>query len=104
MSSTVGLAWDGAVATATVVPAKRQVENKRKRGKGEQIKLLKGVNGFCETGTVTALMGPSGAGKSTLLDVLAGRKNTGTVEGKILVNGVGFSFVFFHDDMASHAI
>jgi ABC-type transport system involved in cytochrome bd biosynthesis fused ATPase/permease subunit len=37
--------------------------------------------------TMTALMGPSGAGKSTLLDVLAQRKNTGRIEGEILVNG-----------------
>lgn len=36
---------------------------------------------------MTALMGPSGAGKSTLLDVLSKRKNTGTVEGEILING-----------------
>lgn len=37
--------------------------------------------------TMTALMGPSGAGKSTLLDVLAKRKNTGTITGEVLVNG-----------------
>jgi ABC-type multidrug transport system ATPase subunit len=35
-------------------------------------------------------MGPSGAGKSTLLDVLAQRKNTGRIEGEILVNGKVF--------------
>ncbi len=44
---------------------------------GEEVDLLKGVNGFFEPGTVTALMGSSGAGKTTLLDVLSGRKNTG---------------------------
>jgi ABC-type multidrug transport system ATPase subunit/ABC-type multidrug transport system permease subunit len=49
--------------------------------------LLRGVNGFAEPGKLTALMGASGAGKTTLLDVLAGRKNTGIVEGKILFNG-----------------
>ena len=32
-------------------------------------------------------MGASGAGKTTLLDVLAGRKNSGTQEGVILLNG-----------------
>lgn len=32
-------------------------------------------------------MGPSGAGKSTLLDVLADKKNTGFVEGTVLING-----------------
>ncbi len=44
---------------------------------GEEIDLLKGVEGYFEPGTMTALMGSSGAGKTTLLDVLAGRKNTG---------------------------
>ena len=49
--------------------------------------LLKGVSGFFEPGTMTALMGSSGAGKTTLLDVLAGRKNSGTVSGHIAING-----------------
>jgi ABC-type multidrug transport system ATPase subunit len=48
---------------------------------------LKGVNGFFEPGTVTALMGSSGAGKTTLLDVLSGRKNTGVVKGEMYLNG-----------------
>jgi ABC-type multidrug transport system ATPase subunit len=47
---------------------------------GEEIDLLKGVDGYFEPGTMTALMGSSGAGKTTLLDVLAGRKNTGNFE------------------------
>mmetsp|Transcript_6808 Transcript_6808/g.11284 ORF Transcript_6808/g.11284 Transcript_6808/m.11284 type:complete len:1439 (+) Transcript_6808:110-4426(+) len=54
---------------------------------GEELDLLRGVDGCFEPGTVTALMGSSGAGKTTLLDVLAGRKNTGTVSGLISVNG-----------------
>jgi ABC-type multidrug transport system ATPase subunit len=49
--------------------------------------LLRGVNGYAEPGKLTALMGASGAGKTTLLDVLAGRKNTGVIEGKIQFNG-----------------
>ena len=44
---------------------------------GEEIDLLKGIDGYFEPGTMTALRGSSGAGKTTLLDVLAGRKNTG---------------------------
>ena len=32
-------------------------------------------------------MGVSGAGKTTLLDVLAGRKNSGYLEGSITVSG-----------------
>ena len=54
---------------------------------GEELDLLRGVDGCFEPGTVTALMGSSGAGKTTLLDVLAGRKNTGTIKGAISVNG-----------------
>ena len=55
---------------------------------GEDVDLLKGVNGFFEPGTLTCLMGSSGAGKTTLLDVLAGRKNTGVVKGEIYLNGM----------------
>ncbi|CAM9211888.1 unnamed protein product [Ectocarpus fasciculatus] len=54
---------------------------------GEELDLLKGVSGYFEPGTLTALMGTSGAGKTTLLDVLSGRKNTGVVEGQMTVNG-----------------
>eukprot|EP01034_Spumella_vulgaris_P047573 gene47573-biopygen39029 len=54
---------------------------------GDDLDLLRGVSGYFEPGTVTALMGSSGAGKTTLLDVLAGRKNTGIVKGGIFVNG-----------------
>ncbi len=53
----------------------------------DELDLLKGVDGYFEPGTVTALMGSSGAGKTTLLDVLAGRKNTGRIEGGMFVNG-----------------
>ncbi|OQR92900.1 ATP-binding Cassette (ABC) Superfamily [Thraustotheca clavata] len=56
--------------------------------KGEPpLKLLKGINGFAQPGTITALMGSSGAGKTTLMDVIAGRKTNGKVEGEILLNG-----------------
>lgn len=55
---------------------------------GDEVDLLKGVNGFFEPGTVTALMGSSGAGKTTLLDVLAGRKNTGVIKGQMYHNGI----------------
>jgi ABC-type multidrug transport system permease subunit len=55
---------------------------------GEDVDLLKGVNGYFEPGTLTCLMGSSGAGKTTLLDVLAGRKNTGVIKGEIYLNGI----------------
>ena len=58
-----------------------------KTKEGEELDLLRGVSGFFEPGTVTALMGSSGAGKTTLLDVLSGRKNTGTIKGNMYLNG-----------------
>lgn len=57
-----------------------------KRGQ-YSIELLKGITGFAEAGTLTALMGSSGAGKTTLLDVLAMRKTSGKITGDVLVNG-----------------
>ncbi|KAG7388652.1 hypothetical protein PHYPSEUDO_011979 [Phytophthora pseudosyringae] len=58
-----------------------------KNPKGEQLELLKGINGFAVPGSITALMGSSGAGKTTLMDVIAGRKTGGKISGKILLNG-----------------
>jgi ABC-type lipoprotein export system ATPase subunit len=53
----------------------------------EDLRLLNNVNGFFKAGRMCALMGESGAGKTTLMDLVALRKNTGTVTGEILVNG-----------------
>ncbi|KAG0249180.1 hypothetical protein BG011_009523 [Mortierella polycephala] len=49
--------------------------------------LLTAIAGLVRPGTMTALMGSSGAGKTTLLDVLAQRKNIGTITGHIEVDG-----------------
>lgn len=72
--------------------------------------LLQSVSGYASPGEMTALMGASGAGeklwvstwpknaaipaqmsrfagKTTLLDVIAGRKNSGKIEGAIYLNG-----------------
>ncbi|KAI4195627.1 MAG: hypothetical protein LQ350_007098 [Teloschistes chrysophthalmus] len=59
-----------------------------------QKRLLKDIFGYVRPGQLTALMGASGAGKTTLLDVLAKRKNIGTISGDVLVDGVapGSSF------------
>ncbi|KAG0364544.1 ABC-2 type transporter-domain-containing protein [Gamsiella multidivaricata] len=52
-----------------------------------QKQLLTDIAGLVKPGTMTALMGSSGAGKTTLLDVLAQRKNVGTVSGTVEVDG-----------------
>ena len=54
---------------------------------GSSRQLLHGIHGFAKPYSMVCLMGASGAGKTTLLDVLAQRKNMGTVEGTITVNG-----------------
>lgn len=53
-----------------------------------QLRLLKDIFGYVRPGQLTALMGASGAGKTTLLDVLAARKNIGTISGDVLVDGI----------------
>ena len=63
------------------------VDDPGKKGDKLGLRLLNGISGYAKPNTMTALMGSSGAGKTTLLDVLAGRKNTGKIEGDILLNG-----------------
>ncbi|CAH1419396.1 unnamed protein product [Lactuca virosa] len=53
----------------------------------DRLHLLRDVTGAFRPGVLTALMGVSGAGKTTLMDVLAGRKNTGYIEGDIRISG-----------------
>ncbi|KAE8225748.1 hypothetical protein CF319_g1535 [Tilletia indica] len=55
--------------------------------KGGTRQLLDSIDGFCEPGSLTALMGASGAGKTTLLDVLANRKSIGVISGERLISG-----------------
>ncbi|KAE8705344.1 ABC transporter G family member 11 [Hibiscus syriacus] len=55
---------------------------------GNTQKVLEGLTGYAEPGTLTALMGPSGSGKSTLLDALSGRLAANAfLSGTILLNG-----------------
>ncbi|EGC34469.1 hypothetical protein DICPUDRAFT_153304 [Dictyostelium purpureum] len=53
----------------------------------KEITILDNISGIIQPGEMIGLFGPSGSGKSTLLDILAKRKSTGTISGKILVNG-----------------
>ena len=55
--------------------------------KNEEMEILKGLTGCFLPGKLSALMGKSGSGKTTLLDVVAGRKNAGTIAGQLLYNG-----------------
>jgi ABC-type multidrug transport system ATPase subunit len=61
---------------------------------GKEKQLLQNVSGYVKPGQLVALMGSSGAGKTTLMDVLAQRKDSGRIEGSIMVNGKpqGISF------------
>ncbi|KAJ4959928.1 hypothetical protein NE237_019838 [Protea cynaroides] len=55
---------------------------------GDTQKVLEGLTGYAEPGSLTALMGPSGSGKSTLLDALSSRLATNAfLSGIILLNG-----------------
>ncbi|KAL0931163.1 ABC drug exporter [Colletotrichum truncatum] len=56
--------------------------------------LLDNVNGYVQSGQLTALMGASGAGKTTLLDVLSQRKSQGHVEGQMQMNSRGITPAF----------
>lgn len=60
---------------------------KEKGIREDKLVLLNGLSGAFRPGVLTALMGVSGAGKTTLMDVLAGRKNTGYIQGEISVSG-----------------
>ena len=77
----VSLAWRDINYYVTIVSGKGKKKTKVEK------QLLRGINGFSQPGTLTALMGSSGAGKTTLMDVIAGRKTVGRITGDILVNG-----------------
>lgn len=58
-----------------------------KKSDDNQKLILNNLNGFFQSGQLTALMGPSGSGKSTLFECLVGLKKTG-VTGSIRLNGI----------------
>jgi len=69
----------------TIQALEYSVTNRSNRN--EKLKILSNVTAKFSPGRLTALMGPSGSGKTTLMDVLAGRKNTGVVQGTVLFDG-----------------
>jgi ATP-binding cassette subfamily G (WHITE) protein 2 (SNQ2) len=61
---------------------------------GSERQLLNNVSGYAKPGQLTALMGASGAGKTTLLDTISQRKDTGRVEGQMLMGGTPLDETF----------
>lgn len=57
----------------------------------QEVDLLHRITGYAPKGCVTAVMGPSGAGKSTLLDGLAGRIASGSLKGRVSLDGADIS-------------
>ncbi|KAI9125444.1 hypothetical protein K1719_004060 [Acacia pycnantha] len=77
---TGGLEFSGLTYTVTKEKVgKRQVK--------EKVDLLHNITGYAPKGCVTAVMGPSGAGKSTFLDGLAGRIASGSLKGRVCLDG-----------------
>ncbi|KAJ9564445.1 hypothetical protein OSB04_000411 [Centaurea solstitialis] len=74
--------------TYTVMKKKKTEEGKWVK---EEADLLNRITGYAPKGCITAVMGPSGAGKSTLLDGLAGRIASGSLKGKVSLDGVEIS-------------
>lgn len=64
---------------------------KKKKVDGSWVKedadLLHNITGYAPKGCITAVMGPSGAGKSTFLDGLAGRIASGSLKGRVSLDG-----------------
>ncbi|KAH1082559.1 hypothetical protein J1N35_022320 [Gossypium stocksii] len=53
----------------------------------QEVDLLNRITGSAPKGCITAVMGPSGAGKSTFLDGLAGRIASGSLKGRVFLDG-----------------
>jgi len=65
--------------------------------------ILNNINGYCQSGELTAIMGPSGAGKSSLLDYLKNiidYPKDSTHSGKIFLNGYEMTNEDFRDQIS----
>lgn len=70
--------------TYTVMKKKKSDEGKWEK---QEADLLNKITGYAPKGCITAVMGPSGAGKSTFLDGLAGRIASGSLKGRVSLDG-----------------
>ncbi|PWA53355.1 AAA+ ATPase domain-containing protein [Artemisia annua] len=70
--------------TYTVMKKKKNDEGK---WVSQEADLLNKITGYAPKGCITAVMGPSGAGKSTFLDGLAGRIASGSLNGRVALDG-----------------
>ncbi|KAI4314453.1 hypothetical protein L6164_027361 [Bauhinia variegata] len=82
---TGGLEFSGLTYTVT---KKKKVDGK---WLSEQVDLLHKITGYAPKGCITAVLGPSGAGKSTFLDGLAGRIASGSLKGRVSLDGAEIS-------------
>lgn len=80
-SLTGGLEFSSLTYTVT---KKHKVEGK---WTSQDVDLLHRITGYAPKGCITAVMGPSGAGKSTFLDALAGRIASGSLMGRVSLDG-----------------
>ncbi|ESW30321.1 hypothetical protein PHAVU_002G143300 [Phaseolus vulgaris] len=85
VSFTGGLVFECLTYTVT---KKTKVEGK---WSSKEVDLLHDISSYAPKGCITAVMGPSGAGKSTLLDGLAGRIASGSLKGKVSLDGATMS-------------
>ncbi|KAE8712599.1 hypothetical protein F3Y22_tig00110241pilonHSYRG00033 [Hibiscus syriacus] len=70
------------------VTKKKKVEGK---WLSQEVDLLNKITGYAPKGYITAVMGPSGAGKSTILDALAGHIASGSVKGRVSLDGMAMN-------------
>ncbi|KAJ7943800.1 ABC transporter-like protein [Quillaja saponaria] len=82
---TGGIEFAGLTYTVT---KKHKLEGKWLK---QEVDLLHKITGYAPKGCITAVMGPSGAGKSTFLDGLAGRIASGSLKGRVSLDGVEMS-------------
>ncbi|TQD78457.1 hypothetical protein C1H46_035997 [Malus baccata] len=66
---------------------KKKTKDEEGKWMTQEVDLLHKITGFAPKGSITAVMGPSGAGKSTFLDGLAGRIASGSLKGKVSLDG-----------------